>query len=714
MRRMFLWPVVLLLLHEKSSSVQASHDQRFTHSIEREFDELFNVIMKKVMPLASDLVASAELSPACSGSLMKTFLGLRLKEPWALRIALANGFLPTNLLEGSFVNLGSYEQCLKTNVFALDGSQYFKGQYCTLFANPPWDVVREMVPKFQAYGQLKGRYNPLTLRTDTRMQHVDFRLGICMPSVCNSAELNFLANGALNRYGVNATVTGCRTNDPKVPTPLQAFVMTFLTFLGFLVAAGTFAVWYSGKNLKGEKGTHGIALKILSSFCLSTNTEKLLDTHSKGEASDRLLFLNGFRLILCYWVTLFHAYIIVQPEFYHSGFKVFELGDKVYFQLVTNAFLSISTVFYLSGFKLCYEMIHKRDSVLKQNSFALFLVVAAKRYIRLTAPMLLVVLATFLLPLFADGPADQELFAQEIRSCLERWWTVVIHTNNLSPLHRTCLSHLWFVSTEIQIFLIVALPITLLLIRYPRTSLIIAAVLAILCSILTTLRTYYWNLFFAVTTGTNDGLRIFQTLEFVYFRPLTHVATYMCGIICGYIAVVHRKVPIHPILQAVLWVGSLSLTSFVVFVTLPWNRGYLPGDVINALYGGFHRLVWSAGLSWPIYACATGRGGVLARILGWKAFKPLAKLAYGVYLIHGVLLLLRMGCVKSRFNLDEYFQLTNALGILFFSYVLSYLLYVVCDAPIAHLVSMIPSVRWFRSTSEAAKAPGTTQNNTPV
>lgn len=682
-------------------------------SLEKEFDDLFNVVMRKVMPVASDLAGSSELSAACSGALLKTFLALRVKEPWALRIALSNGFIPSNLLEGSFVNLGSYEQCLKTQVYSVDGSFAFKGQYCTLFANPPWDLIREMLPRFQAVGQLKGRQNPLTLTTDTRVQHAEFRLGICMPSICSTEELDFLANGALNPYDVNATVTGCRTDEPKVPTRLQAFVMAFLTLLGLIVALGTFSQWYCDKVSSVKKKTPVLPLRLLNSFSLVTNTTRLLDIQKQEACAESLSFLNGFKLILCYWVTLFHAYIIIQPEFYHSGFKVFELGDKVYFQLVTNAFLSISTVFYLNGFKLSYVMSKHRDILLRQNSFVLYLSEAAKRYIRLTLPMLLVVLTTFLLPLLADGPADQELFAREIQSCIERWWTVLVHTNNLSPLHQTCLSHLWFVSTEIQISFIVALPLALLLIRYPRASLTIAALLAIFFSILTTLRTYFWNLLFAVTTGTNDGLRVFQTLEYVYFRPLTHVATYMCGIICGYMAATHRGTSIHLLLQGALWVSSVSLTSFVVFVTLPWNRGHLPGDIINALYGGFHRLLWSLGLSWPVYACATGRGGPLARILGWKAFKPLAKLAYGVYLIHGVLLLLRMGCVKSRLNLDEYFQLMNALGVLFLSYGLSYLLYLICDGPVANIMEMIPGLRWAQKPQEATKGSLQTQN-TPL
>ncbi|KAL3173166.1 hypothetical protein MRX96_012298 [Rhipicephalus microplus] len=69
----------------------------------------------------------------------------------------------------------------------------------------------------------------------------------------------------------------------------------------------------------------------------------------------------------------------------------------------------------------------------------------------------------------------------------------------------------------------------------------------------------------------------------------------------------------------------------------------------------------------------------------WKGFVPLARLTYGVYLLQGVFLLLRMALVKTRFNLDDFFQLTNTLGIIGISYYFAYLLFLLCDAPIENI-----------------------------
>ncbi|XP_049267359.1 O-acyltransferase like protein isoform X1 [Rhipicephalus sanguineus] len=290
-----------------------------------------------------------------------------------------------------------------------------------------------------------------------------------------------------------------------------------------------------------------------------------------------------------------------------------------------------------------------------------------------------------------EGPADQELFSKQIGRCAENWWTVITHTNNFNALNETCLIHLWYVSTEMQLFTL-TLPFIMLLPRFPKTIVTVLLMAGLACSTYTAFRTFFSNLLYGMTTGTNDGRRIFKTLEVIYFRPITHVATYVSGILAGYMAVRYKEVTISPVAQALLWLLSAAVACFILFVTLPWNRGNLPDPITNAIYGGYHRLLWSVSLCWPAYACATGYGGayvcvygyagMMARMSSWKGFVPLARLTYGVYLLQGVFLLLRMALVKTRFNLDDFFQLTNTLGIIGISYYFAYLLFLLCDAPI--------------------------------
>lgn len=150
--------------------------------------------------------------------------------------------------------------------------------------------------------------------------------------------------------------------------------------------------------------------------------------------------------------------------------------------------------------------------------------------------------------------------------------------------------------------------------------------------------------------------KIFDTLIFIYFRPFTHVGSYICGILSGYLAFRYKNATIRPVVQAILWLASLVLASSIMFMPYPWNQDSLPDKVTNAIFGGFHRVFWAVSLFWPMYACATGRGGPLNKFLSWSFFLPLSRLTYCIYLVHALLFWLRMMRYRTRINIDQYFQ----------------------------------------------------------
>ncbi|KAM7304837.1 uncharacterized protein ISCGN_014737 [Ixodes scapularis] len=177
------------------------------------------------MPLISDIITRPGLSGPCSAGLFKTFVGLQQQKAWAIRMALANGLIPSNMLDGAFVNFGGYEQCLQTRVRSSDGELYFKGQYCSIFLKPPPGALESLTARFQEIGELTGRFDPTKRRNAEHFMNTDYRGSICMPSLCTTEDLNFLARSVLGIYGANATVADCRTDDPKPLTRLQAAAM---------------------------------------------------------------------------------------------------------------------------------------------------------------------------------------------------------------------------------------------------------------------------------------------------------------------------------------------------------------------------------------------------------------------------------------------------------------------------------------------------------
>lgn len=69
-------------------------------------------------------------------------------------------------------------------------------------------------------------------------------------------------------------------------------------------------------------------------------------------------------------------------------------------------------------------------------------------------------------------------------------------------------------------------------------------------------------------------------------------------------------------------------------------------------------MLWALALSWIIYACYKGYGGIINWILSFPIYQTLAKLTFAIYLLHYPLLIL----VKASIRTPEYwnpFQIFN-------------------------------------------------------
>ncbi|KAK8776871.1 hypothetical protein V5799_029784, partial [Amblyomma americanum] len=313
---------------------------------------------------------------------------------------LSNGFLPSNLFEGGLVNLGSYEQCLRTSAVNRVGEKTIRGQYCSLHFKPPVEAFKSLLARFNEVGELMGRENPLTRTSREKFASTDFRVGICTPSTCSEEDLQVVTRKLLGQYGFDSTVRSCRTDSPKNITKLQAASMAVLGTVVLTVVAATLTEWVVQARAAGTvKRKDGTALGTLLYFSALSNTRYLLRTENT-EKNRPLLFLGGFKVVLILWVIYGHSYIMVQLEFAQDLFEIGAVFRKVASQIIPNGFLSVSTFLYL----------------------------------RLTIPVIGVILGTFLLPLLVDGPADEEFVGSEVQGCITNWWTVFVQANNFNSM----------------------------------------------------------------------------------------------------------------------------------------------------------------------------------------------------------------------------------------------------------------------------------------
>jgi hypothetical protein len=116
--------------------------------------------------------------------------------------------------------------------------------------------------------------------------------------------------------------------------------------------------------------------------------------------------------------------------------------------------------------------------------------------------------------------------------------------------------------------------------------------------------------------GAND----FSTL--VYSNTPMRAVTYLCGMVLGYGLSGEKKQPLlQPWMVALGWVSSAGLCCSVLFsVAITYQEAFVYDPLQAAFYAGLHRLAWSLGLGWVVWACVHGYAGA--------ALLPYFKLEY--------------------------------------------------------------------------------------
>lgn len=117
--------------------------------------------------------------------------------------------------------------------------------------------------------------------------------------------------------------------------------------------------------------------------------------------------------------------------------------------------------------------------------------------------------------------------------------------------------------------------------------------------------------------------------------------------------------------------------------------GYL-SNFEYTLYNGFARLGWGIALSWVIFSCSKGYGGMINDFLSWKFFLPLSRLSFMTYLIHAMVVFTTVNYFNT---METLYSLQFLVGIylanLMLAMTLALILTLVFESPFIKLEKLI-------------------------
>lgn len=654
--------------------------------IEEPMNKLLRNAMLSAMPIVQEALVSGVVSTGCFSNLVALSKALARYDIWALKFIDSMG-LPSGVLELSSGSLGNYDECVSIAApDALNSSLVaFRGSYCSAYFKPgrnPFlsNLARRIYHHYPSLVKRLGNYDKFALSQGEDI--FGTRIALCVPSTCSAEDVAVFMKAAAEPYGVWTKVSTCSGPSPTTYTAHQLAAMyTLACTCAMVIISSAIDLWFRYSPKRSQK-PKGISLQLLLAFSAVSNSQRLFAMNTK-DRSGQLCCIEGMRFLSAAWVLAIHNYILLDPHSIATYLDLLALKSSLPLSAVYAGFLSVETFFLISGFMVSYSIFKERED---SNVCTPWFLKIWRRYIRLAITPFFLVVVLFIYPIFLRGPvADQIIEDGVVKPCQKYWWRALLHLINIGDMTDMCTLHMWYLSCDFQIYLI-CFGFIILMKRKPIIGGACLVTLSLAALVAVGIQIYMKRYVAFVGMVTMDMRLMFDYVSYVYIKPHQHIASFVAGTISAYVFVNHKPPAITKTHTTLLWILALAMTTVTCLVPYMWESAlvsYDPG--LGAVYAALYPLLWSLAVSWILYACVTGMGGPVNRFLGLGVFMPLGKLSFSLYLVHPLVLAVKLMSTRSNKRLDQWAMFTEASGLLTTSLLLAYIFYLMCECPVINI-----------------------------
>ncbi|KAM7304215.1 hypothetical protein ISCGN_014115 [Ixodes scapularis] len=675
-------------------------------------EDITRFATKQFYPIISELIYDPRLSSKCAGGLLKIGTAMRDGELWALQMIDSIGRPPSGILTGRLADYGAYDQCLDIR----HPKSSFQGRYCMLqlvsngkISPTLYKVIDKVFERhnFKYVGNISRLF-----ASKEAFGGAMFQIGACIPSLCQQEDLQFILDTVLGKYKIQLNVGWCRVNVPVVLDQRQVAIISIYGAWIFLLLLGTafdlLQCWRSVHDREDaiKPRRQGIPCRVLLAFSLRRSILKLMQMPQFGDYSKELGFVHGMRVLSATWIILGHSYILRDMQ-YNSDLTVVSrrMANDIFFSCQLNSFLGVVSFFAITGFLSGYILV--KTPTPKVATYLLVLVPLIRRYIRLVPSMMALLGFVYLIPLVATGPLLNDMWFLKEQPCDVHWWRIPTMTHNyMTDLSNMCLPHFWYVSADFQLAIVTTVILVVIVSRFPKLGIAIMVAIVFSTSLALGLVTHFYNYMPLSLVISTDIRSVIDTNIYIYGKAFTYASGLFTAIIFGYLAAKPHRLSIKA--QAFWWTVAVVFACSSLFGAYSWNRGREPQRLESDVYAALHRFAWGFAVSWVMYACATGRGGPVNKILSNPIFYPLGRLSFAVYLVHvfvfGVNAILR----RERRSHQPFLEGQEHIGVTITAYALATIPYLCIECPIAVLDNLV--FGWAKEGEPQASAETTKQN----
>jgi len=649
--------------------------------------------------------ADINISTSCSKALHKLFMLESTHSPLTLRYWDSWGKPSHGVLEGHTSYLGYYDECVN-----LKDTDFGETDYCIYGMQMNISIVPTPVPiqvgvcfpsacTSQEFGRILSEMDITSIITvagtsfsiENNTMSVSIKSDDMSATFCPKTDEDYDLGTTVSLIvcGVIVVMVIVGTSVDIIlwvlSTDLLKSHQTFSKFNGSIQTSDTKNCSIDEKDLlipKPEQKSDRPTVKdFILAFSLYNTVPALV---SMNQSPSAIKALNGVRfhaitLIIMQHVAihfLLYLNLVQNPQYF------FEFLTRFLFQPVLNISLTVDSFFLLGAFLSSYLTL---KDIKKHGRFR-YMYFYLHRYFRISPLLYLyTIISIKLVYHFGQGPLwSFPLLAP----CKENWWYNLLYLGNVKDDSEICNPAYWYLFVDMQLFILS--PIIILLLYHCLYVGLIVISLAMIgattgIGIQAGVNDYYANIIAHPISNVDQNSDL-------YMKPHNRVNAYLIGILLGYIF--YKKywitnLPINKWLQMLiymlLWVVAIMLCTITMFGAYKDDEFSKFQTVTYLMFNG---PAWSIGLAIIIYICNTGYGGVVNSYLSWSIWEPLAKMTYGVYMSHIIIISIMFSTFQSTLILTDYIYVILCVFVVVTSFVWSGVTFVFLELPVSKVVSL--------------------------
>ncbi|KAH8421541.1 hypothetical protein KR009_012235 [Drosophila setifemur] len=607
-----------------------------------------------------DLVCLADMA-----QFMKDLTSAKL---WALAMIDSWGSIPSGYLYGNRMDLGNYEECLRIDRTTGESHQ-IKGKYCLM------DLP---VAKWLGFNA-------------DFLSVLDMRTAVCLPSSCSAELMETFVRQLLQRLlGVSdpsswfsIQESSCKVKDSE---PFGTGAIVTIVLLSVFCGLAILCTLYD-YLLCPQPDRLPPLVKV---FSVRANSRSLFAVVDNKATPNVIHCVHGIRCMSLIWVILGHEYTVALILQSVNAWDKLGWMQQPFTSLILYSPFAVDSFLFISGMLLVVIGLRALERSKGRLNVPLMYL---HRYLRLTPIVGVAILVyTQLLGHLAKGPLAVEEGLFDYSVCSTNWYLTLLYVQNYVPTD-LCLPHTWYLAVDMQLYILSPL---LLIVLYKWGKKAAGGVLVLMlllsgCLFATIMTNDYKVLFI-------NGGQLPDVQRKLYFATHTHAAPWLVGALFGYF--LHRirdtRIRINQLGVWAGWLLCLAVMFTSIFAMLPYAKllGPSPTVLEGALFYTLTRIGWPLALCWVVFACMQGYGGLANGFLSSPLWQPLSRLSYSAYIWHIFIQEVNHRRVRSNPYFSDYDVMLSFWGALGFTVLMSYVLYVIVEAPLGGLEGLLlPSKR---------------------